>query len=720
MKQLLKIGLSIGVSFAILALLLQMVTSGLDDQQRPSVLSAMQNTSIELVFAVLVIYLITLFIRAYRYRLLLVMSGEQHVPSLKQMSLVTGIRNMIVDMLPARIGELGYVGLLNRGYGVKLQHCVSSLTISVAFDFVALLFVVLLIMAKQLSGGSIEGWALGALLMAFLISAIAILGLFVITPIFAKRLSAKYSPDLDQDSRRAKLIKLIEDFGDSITAVREADKTGQVLALSIVIRLLKYLGFYLLFRAVSVPNFPDLASLPVEQVVSGLIGGEVGASLPIPSFMSFGAYEAGGALILQLLGVANGAAVVVTLLCIHIWSQFMEYVIGGALLALFLLINKRAKTASQTASFQADQQSVGSGKAALVKWVSFGTAGAVFMAGSMFLAWELRAAKKLGPIAAPDVGGTADNVDEWKQLSKEHVSTINGFVVFSSNRDGNHDIFKLNLSDFVLSKVTKHPHTETYPRISPDGKRLVFSRSQQPWVAQRNTVAWDIFVLELATGEEKQVGKNGTSPQWINDSEITYLRDAITVDRVNVDSMQSSVIYQTGENNDMPAGAHISNPKYNPVTDQLVFTGRQSQIGMNKGHWGTAITMGDAHRGVENGCELGWSSDYKRLFQVTHGGYDDGKPGAGVKIVSIEPDTLEAITMIDLIGEFSHEYWPKESNNGEYMVFGASRGSKDHEHDSKDYELFLWKVGSDSAKATRLTFHTGNDNWPDIHINQAP
>ena len=73
--------------------------------------------------------------------------------------------------------------------------------------------------------------------------------------------------------------------------------------------------------------------------------------------------------------------------------------------------------------------------------------------------------------------------------------------------------------------------------------------------------------------------------------------------------------------------------------------------------------------------------------------------------------------MIDLIGEFSHEYWPKESNNGEYMVFGASRGSKDHEHDSKDYEIFLWKVGTDSAKATRLTFYTGNDNWPDIHIN---
>ena len=61
-------------------------------------------------------------------------------------------------------------------------------------------------------------------------------------------------------------------------------------------------------------------------------------------------------------------------------------------------------------------------------------------------------------------------------------------------------------------------------------------------------------------------------------------------------------------------------------------------------------------------------------------------------------------------------YWPKDSSNGEYMVFGASRSPKEHEHDTEDYEIFLWKVGSDSSKATRLTFHTGNDNWPDVYI----
>jgi len=72
--------------------------------------------------------------------------------------------------------------------------------------------------------------------------------------------------------------------------------------------------------------------------------------------------------------------------------------------------------------------------------------------------------------------------------------------------------------------------------------------------------------------------------------------------------------------------------------------------------------------------------------------------------------------VVNLVDEFNHEYWPKESTDGGYLVFGASRGPKDHEHDTKDYEIFLWKLGSDPSKATRLTFHTGNDNWPDAYI----
>ena len=709
LKQLLRIAVSIGVSFAIIALLLQMVNSGLPDQQRPSVLSALQNTSLSFVVGCFVVYLITLFIRAYRYRLLIAVSGEENVPTMRQMALVTGIRNMIVDLLPARLGELGYVGLLNRGYGVKLEHCISSLTITVAFDLVALLVIVIMVVAKQLVGASVEPWAIAALLSAIVLAMIAVVGLFVFTPWFSRWLARTF-PASQAASWWAKLVQLADDFSTSLNTVRQAGKTTQIVSLSVVIRILKYFSIYLLFLGVTQPSFPALAEIPVEQTVMALMGGELGSGLPIPTFMSFGAYEAGSALVFSLLGVADQAQAVVTMLCVHIWSQMMEYILGGILLASFILMRRRARQQ------EAQQAAAGLPRSRTKSVLAFGASGLVLLLGTFFLAYQVWAASKLGALSAPEAGAIAEDDKEWQALSKAHVSRLNGFVVFSSNRDGNHDIFKLTLRDFELSKLTTHPHTETYPRISPNGRRVIFSRAHQEWVSQRNTVAWDVYMLDLETKQEIKVGENGTAPQWLNNQEITYLQDATKVIKVRVEEVAQGVagqeiIYQTGVNNPMPAGAKIQNPKYNPKTKQLAFTGRQSEIGMNSGHWGTALTNADDHTGFFNGCELGWNSAGTALYQVAGGGWNDT-----LRIIDVAPDGTNKGTLIDLEGEFSHEYWPKDSSNGEYMVFGASRGPKDHEHDTKDYEIFLWKVGSDSSKATRLTFHTGNDNWPDVFI----
>ena len=42
-----------------------------------------------------------------------------------------------------------------------------------------------------------------------------------------------------------------------------------------------------------------------------------------------------------------------------------------------------------------------------------------------------------------------------------------------------------------------------------------------------------------------------------------------------------------------------------------------------------------------------------------------------------------------------------------------------HDHDIADYEIYLWEVGAPAESAARLTFHSGNDRWPDIFIPGA-
>jgi hypothetical protein len=48
------------------------------------------------------------------------------------------------------------------------------------------------------------------------------------------------------------------------------------------------------------------------------------------------------------------------------------------------------------------------------------------------------------------------------------------------------------------------------------------------------------------------------------------------------------------------------------------------------------------------------------------------------------------------------------------LIYGASTGG--HEHDTADYEIFLWPISSPMSSTVRLSYHTGNDNWPDVFL----
>ena len=51
-------------------------------------------------------------------------------------------------------------------------------------------------------------------------------------------------------------------------------------------------------------------------------------------------------------------------------------------------------------------------------------------------------------------------------------------------------------------------------------------------------------------------------------------------------------------------------------------------------------------------------------------------------------------------------------------MWGAT--DKGHDHDMFDYELYLWKIGEPVESATRITYHSGNDRWPDIWLGKVP
>jgi hypothetical protein len=76
--------------------------------------------------------------------------------------------------------------------------------------------------------------------------------------------------------------------------------------------------------------------------------------------------------------------------------------------------------------------------------------------------------------------------------------------------------------------------------------------------------------------------------------------------------------------------------------------------------------------------------------------------------------SLEQTRFIDIPGRRSHEYFPQLDRSGKWLVWAATQ--RGHDHDIADYEIYIWEVGAPPDQATRLTFHSANDRWPDIFI----
>ena len=70
-------------------------------------------------------------------------------------------------------------------------------------------------------------------------------------------------------------------------------------------------------------------------------------------------------------------------------------------------------------------------------------------------------------------------------------STAQGFeprIVFASNRDGDWDIYSMDVNGDSLLQLTNHPASDEYPACSPDGRRVVF--------ASERGITRDLYVMD--------------------------------------------------------------------------------------------------------------------------------------------------------------------------------------------------------------------------------
>jgi WD40-like Beta Propeller Repeat len=312
--------------------------------------------------------------------------------------------------------------------------------------------------------------------------------------------------------------------------------------------------------------------------------------------------------------------------------------------------------------------------------------------------------------------GSEDAPGESELASMKAIGhKVSGTIVWSSSRLGNHDLFTMSTDGSNVKQITSGDNVDWFPRFSPDGSKILFCRSKNGWVSERdanNSDKWDIFTVKPDGSDLAKVVENGSWGSWLATDEIIFVRGTKIL-RTKLGSGKEATVLDSAGVPDLD-GADLQQPEMSRDGKFIAITLRGSK--RETGIWDIGKKTW-TQTGL--GCQINWTPDGTAIYWVNptgNGGSEvfrmplkDGKP-----VKELDDDQLR---FMDLPGRRSHEYFPELSVDGKWMVWGITQ--RGHDHDIVDYEIYLWEVGTPQESAVRLTHHSGNDRWPDIFIPAA-
>ena len=325
------------------------------------------------------------------------------------------------------------------------------------------------------------------------------------------------------------------------------------------------------------------------------------------------------------------------------------------------------------------------------------------------LAVSLTACASMGQ---PRQGADAQlSADENAALARIRQK-VDGAIVWSSSRLGNHDIFFMKTDGTGVKALTSGEQVDWYPRFSPDGKQILFVRSKKGWVSEQDAnrpEKWDQYVMDREGGNLHQVAADASWGTWVDGQRILIARKT----SLFIKDLGTGAETLLLDANTAPelAGAELQNPHLSPDQKFVTITlrGAKRETGIYNLEGKTWVKTGE-------GCQINWFPQGDRILWVNPSGNGDSEVLAEpVKNGASAGDfSLEQTRFIDIPGRRSHEYFPQLDRSGKWLVWAATQ--RGHDHDIADYEIYIWEVGAPADQATRLTFHTANDRWPDIYI----
>jgi uncharacterized protein (TIRG00374 family) len=249
----------------------------------------------------LVVMFISVFLRAYRKKILV---GSERI-SMTDMFLVVLIRNAFNMVLPARTGELSYVYVLQRKFKFPLEIGVSTLMIVLVFDLV-IVFSLIVISVIVVLINKFSSSYLAVVLIALVLLIILLLVLFYFSKVIGfflmiiEKILARYR--IGKNKAVQAIYKKMIDINKNIEIIQKRKIYWKVYLSSIVIRILKFVSYYMLIYAILRPEGYGFKDLNFWIIFLAVAAAEISAVLPTHALAGFGTYEGAFLLVLGVLG----------------------------------------------------------------------------------------------------------------------------------------------------------------------------------------------------------------------------------------------------------------------------------------------------------------------------------------------------------------------------------------------------------------------------------
>ncbi len=323
-------------------------------------------------------------------------------------------------------------------------------------------------------------------------------------------------------------------------------------------------------------------------------------------------------------------------------------------------------------------------------------------------------------LAGPPMGKPVEPTPAESQALMALKGKVHGVIAWSTSREGNHKIWLMNADGTNPHRISSGTKTDWYPKISPDGKHVLFTRSKLDWQSETDAnypERWDTWIVGIDGTGEKMLVPHSTWATWAEGGKSILFARGVDIWKANSDGSQEQKLVD-GEKE--LKGGIAQNPHLSEDGKLLAITLRGKQREVGTFNLQTRKWFASAEGG---GCQMAFFPGGHKVYRVN----PTGNGGTELYAYDLSAEGTHApqsgttiggkdIRWIDLPGRRSHEYFPQVSPDGKWLVWCAT--DRGHDHDIVDYEVHLWRIGTPADQATRLTFHSGNDRWPDIHVER--